>query len=100
MNHLLISTPDILDVLELILLVFEFIFDSKLTSLAPTSTALTVSVVPTIIEVSVEILYSADRVPVLIEAADSEPLVKSKPSISGGLNIILSQVVSLGEMSV
>jgi hypothetical protein len=33
-----VATPDILDVLELILLVFEFIFDSKLTNLAPTST--------------------------------------------------------------
>jgi hypothetical protein len=71
------ATPDILDVLELILLVFEFIFDSKLTSLAPTSTELTVSVVSTLIEASVDILYNAETVPVVIVLQLNEPFVIS-----------------------
>jgi hypothetical protein len=96
-----VTRPDILDVLELILPVFEFIFDCKLTNLDPTSTELTVSVVPTVIEVNVEILYCADRVPVVIVVADIEPLLKSKSPIeSGGLNRILSATISRHVISV
>ena len=80
------ATPDILDVLELILPVFEFIFDSKLTNLAPTSTELSVNVVPTVIEVNVEILYKAETVPVVNVVQLIEPLLKSisSPNKSGG----------------
>jgi hypothetical protein len=38
-----VATPDILDVLELILLILELIFDSKRINLAPTSTLATFS---------------------------------------------------------
>jgi hypothetical protein len=90
-----VATPDILVELELILLVLELILPSKLVILDPISTPLTVSVVPAIIEVSVDILYSADRVPVVIVVADIEPLVISiSPIKSGGLNIILSATIS------
>ena len=47
------ATPDILDELELIPLVFEFIFDSKLSNLLPTST------VPIFIDCNADIVSSA-----------------------------------------
>ena len=95
------ATPDIVDVLELILPVFEFIFDSKLTNLAPTSTELSVSVVPTVIEVNVEILYKAEIVPVVIVLHIIDPLFRSKfPNKSGGLNVILSAKMSREVISI
>jgi hypothetical protein len=97
-----VATPDILDVLELILLVFEFIFDSKLNNLAPTSTELRLNVVPTDNEVNVEILYNADTVPVVNVVQLIEPLDISilSPNKSGGRNNILSATISREVMSV
>jgi hypothetical protein len=90
------ATPDILDELELIL-------PSKLVNLAPTSTPLTVSVVPALIEARVDILYNADKFPVVIEVhLLIEPSSKSKSPKSGGLSlsVILSATISREVISI
>ena len=57
--------------------------------------------VPTTIEVNVEILYNAETVPVVIVVQLIEPLLISisSPIKSGGLNVILSQIISREVMS-
>jgi len=83
------ATPDILVELELIPLVLELIFDSKLISLAPTSTFATFNSVPAFIE------YTAEILPLVIAVQLSEHFVISiSPNKSGGLNIILSASTS------
>ena len=53
-----------------------------------TSTPLRVSVVPALIEASVDILYNAERVPVVIVVQLIEPLVISISSNKSGVLIL------------